>query len=654
MSKLQDWQEKYEKARNKYNDSLSFYEDTEAQYNGTRKHITRAGAEEPRCLYNMSKELIESQIDAVIPTARVESNSMSDKKRARASAIEALIKSELTRLNFAQLNDLDERIVKITSVDFALTEWDSLVKDGVVNIKPIHPTQLIPQPGVYEIDDMDYLFLVFEDTKERIKERYGKDVSDATTDPRSQEETDTDNVTQVIVYYRNKQRKIGCFSWVTGTDTILIDDSNYNARGRQKCSSCGSIKIQGQKKCECGGKWEKNDLEYEELSEDIQTQFGAIPAVDYAKENGELLLEEVEQQITDPYTGEPMYEQMFDEQMNPVGDMPMTEIIEQPYTVATKIPYYVPKEFPVAMRKNISLANSFRGDSDCETIWKLQDSMDKLLTKADIRGINSGTIIAKLKSIRHNVSNKEFDTLEVDTLQDLNGIKPINVVFDTSQVESQAMAKYDMAKSVLGITDTSQGKPDSTATTGVAKEIQVSQAQGRQQSKKVMKEAFYTEMFKRIFWYYLAYSDVPITYTTTDERGQEIEKVFNRYDFLDQDENGNWYYDDDFIFSIDPTGSVFSSKQFQLEDMRQDMGLGMYGDPADPNTKLMYWKNKANLGYPNSKVMVAYWQDIVTKQEQEAMMMQQMQEEMMIQQPTPGMPPMLGGQGGMNKADTGI
>ena len=76
---------------------------------------------------------------------------------------------------------------------------------------------------------MDYLFLMFEDTKERLSERYGVDVSNEGVDPQVGEQTlSNDTCTQVVCYYRNKNGGLGCFSWAG--NTVLIDDEDYEAR----------------------------------------------------------------------------------------------------------------------------------------------------------------------------------------------------------------------------------------------------------------------------------------------------------------------------------------------------------------------------------------------------------------------------------------
>ena len=140
-----------------------------------------------------------------------------------------------------------------------------------------------------------------------------------------------------------------------------------------------------------------------------------------------------------------------------------------------------------------------------------------------------------------------------------------------------------------------------------------------------MKNAAYADLYRNMFWFLLAFADEPRTYTTMDESGRQVEKIFNRYDFLEQDEFGNWYYNDEFLFSVDEAGAMQTDKQFLLEDVRVDFNMGAFGNPADPETILMYWKEKEVLGYPNAKRMVKHWQDKLDRQQRVAMQAQMMQ-----------------------------
>ena len=79
-----------------------------------------------------------------------------------AKIIEDMLRNEMDRLPFAEINDLMERIVPIQGGGAYLVEWDNTARThttiGELNVVPIHPRQMVPQDGVYSgIEDMDYI-----------------------------------------------------------------------------------------------------------------------------------------------------------------------------------------------------------------------------------------------------------------------------------------------------------------------------------------------------------------------------------------------------------------------------------------------------------------------------------------------------------------
>ena len=116
----------------------------------------------------------------------------------------------------------------------------------------------------------------------------------------------------------------------------------------------------------------------------------------------------------------------------------------------------------------------------------------------------------------------------------------IDLQVDISRDIAQADRLYDHAKRILGITDSFQGQYDSSAQSGVAKQILVNQAAGRLDSKRQMKNAAYAEIDQIIFQYYLAYADEPRPATYKDAQGRMQNVYFNRYDFIRRDEAGEW------------------------------------------------------------------------------------------------------------------
>ena len=641
--RLEEFKEKYQTALNAYDSKRSLFTTWQAQYEGLMQPEKGKAVE---TLFNFSKELIESQIDSNVPSPKVEADKPTDRNKQLALIAEKMLRAESKRLKFKEENDEDERTAKIHGGNLRLIEWDNTQKThdtvGANNSLLIHPLQYVPQEGVYHAKLMDYQFVTFEKTKSMIKSQYGKDVEDESIDPQTAEATQADEtVTQVICYYRNKKGGIGVISWAG--DTILIDDDEYNARGKQVCAQCGETKPSGENVCKCGSrKWEKRNLEYEELTEDVQTMFGTIPAMSLAmNEDGTPKLMDVEEPVydTDDFGNiYPVYDMQFDDQMNPIGGIPRMQTVQQTYEEPTKLPYYVPKSWPLVIRKNVSKYRDVLGDSDCELIRPLQDKANKISTKMMKKSLNSGSYLAKPKELNFNFGNsdvgdKENQIIELTDPSQKDMIKAVELKFDPMGDMNTVNQLYQWAKSLLGINDSSQGKQDPTAQSGKAKEIQIARALGRQQSKIEMKNAFYADCYRVIFEYMLAYTDEPREYSSENDEGEEEIITFNRYDFLEQDEFGNWYYNDEFTFTVDSQGNTQENREYVIETMNKDFADGLYGDPADPETMLNLWKDRESMNYPNAKRQVARWQRKVEEFKQmQQMQMQQAQKLQMMQQ----------------------
>lgn len=645
---LQFWQDRYNRAVDEFDDSVRQMQKNQKQYDGT---LQPEYGEEVTCIYNFTKELIESAIDSSVPRPKVEPVVKNEKNQKLARTIEAMLVNEVKRINLEPLNDIDERTTKIMGGNIALVEWNNNVKThytvGDIDLRLIPPTRFVPQDGVYELKRMEYIFLDFEDTKDNIKRVYGVDVDDETVDTtRTEDDTTEDTVTQTWAFFRNEKGGIGVFSWVG--DKIIIDDEEYQARGTYVCENCGMSKPVGEEVCSCGSKkWTMRHLDYEELTEDVMRSDGSvIPAMDWARnEDGSYKYQQVEVPVMDinPITGmeEPIYEQVFDEQMNVIGDQPMMELQEQVYQEPTRLPYYTPKAWPVCLRKNVSAENRVFGESDAEMIFELQDKANKVSTRAWKKAMNNGQILAKMKSSDFKFTNG-MQVVEVNSPDELNAIRSLDMRFDVSADISLINQLYFWAKSLLGINDSSQGKQDTTATSGRAKEAQISRAQARQASKVVMKNNFYQGIYQAMMEYALAYMDEPREYPYQDDAGDDEETVFNRYDFLERDERGNWYYNDQFIITIDQAGSTAENRQMVLEMMQADFVGGLYGNPQDPETILTFWKDRESMNYPNAKRQVSRWQkkvdELKQQQAQQAQLMQQMAQQQAMVQNTTGDP----------------
>lgn len=635
IKKLEHWKEKYNLAKTAYSETKAVLQDYLSQYDGT---LQPKKGKKVKTIYNFTKELIETEINNDIPSPKVEPFVSTPQNMRLASIIENMLRGEIKKMELTEFNDVNERNAKVYGGDIAMLDWNNTIRThftvGAVELKNISPLRFVPQPNIEKIENMDYIFIDFDISKSQIKKRYAVDVEDEDIE----EKTDMSGgvVTQHIAFYKNQVGEIGCFSWVG--DTIIIDANSYNARQVKICKKCGATKPVGDNECICGSKdFEKRSLHFEVLKEDKVTnnldENGepiVIPAMSYAKENGELKTRpvEMEQMEINPETGmlENVYEQIFDEQQNVIGERVQLKTEQRPYLEPTRIPYYVPKTYPVMVRKNISKNGTVLGSSDCELIFELQKETNQLATRISEKVNMQGSLLIKPKDLEYNPSNTE-QVIEIEGPEQMAMIAVKDLNFDTSRFINLIGQNYMWAKSSLGINESFQGKSDTTALSGAAKESQVSRALGRQESKNKMKNLFYSQLYKKIFEYMLAYADEPRKYTMENQQGNAEEVVFDRYDFLEQDEYGNWYYNDSFIFTIDINGNSSDNRQFVLESMQKDFMGGLYGNTEDPETLYNFWKDRAEQGYPNAKRQVQRWKIKVEEkkkleEEQKALMAQ--------------------------------
>ena len=108
--RLRGWQEKYEQARSAYADSLDAFEGYAQRYDGAHDQ----GPGKPvSVVWNITKELIESQIDSKIPQPKVVPQRPTEKSIRLAKVIEDMLRNQIDRLPMEYINDEDDRTSKI-------------------------------------------------------------------------------------------------------------------------------------------------------------------------------------------------------------------------------------------------------------------------------------------------------------------------------------------------------------------------------------------------------------------------------------------------------------------------------------------------------------------------------------------------------------
>ena len=609
QGKLPMWQERLRRNSAAMREEFERMDKRTALYNGTREIEKTPDAKSSRAaalatgVRNIVAELMEAQVDSSFPMPKVTARRQEHEELAKT--LEDFLRNETDRLPFEMLNDMDERITPIQGGDIFLVEWDSdrhtHETRGELCVSLLHPRQVIFQDGVNEINDMDFIIVQMGMSKKHVKEKYGVSVADETeSDPQSRggRSTAEDVVTVNFGYFRNDKGGIGRYTWVN--DMELEDLEDYQARKMKRCTKCGAD-MTGLDRCRhCGNeKAEDYDSDEMELYEDIETRNGVIP----------MMTEEE----TYPDGGNGL---MMDEFGNAYEAEPM--LTERP----TRIPRYKPDIYPLVIRKNVSSWGKALGDSDVDKIMDQQNMIKKCDSRIQEKLDKGGSILTRGEKTEVSKTDEQLREVILESPQELTLFGIHNLQVDTSQDQAIAEANYEQARRILGITDSFQGRPDRTATSGTAKQIAVAQSAGRLESKRIMKNAMYADLYAVMFRFLLAYSDEPRSVRHNNIDGSTTYSEFNKYDYLAQDAAGEWYWLDDFLFSVDNTSSLAGNRESMWQEIRMNLQTGAFGDPNDPETLILFWEMMAGQHYPGA----AEIRERLEKKRQEQLAQMQMQQ----------------------------
>ncbi len=616
-TKLSFFQDLYNEARS----ATEELHDKLAQHMAQYKGSTEIDGSDVRAKHirNVTYELIESQVTGYIPNPSVSPKMWSDRNERAAKSIETLLKNKRNELPFEKHNDIDERYTPIYGGSVWLIEWDESVVThntvGDIKVTCLSPSKFTGQPNIYDIADMEYCFIEFETTKEDIVRKYNVPLEVA-DEAESDEHADDKTATLYVCYYKNDEGKVCQYIW--SGDTELLDIDDFYARKTRVCKKCGKRK----KVCACEDAKDSDykliSDEYEELDRDISLSDGTvIPAVSQVIKDGRVVMTTEKRQVLEADGS--MAFQDVDGILAPL----MMEV-EIPKTEPTRLPFYQPSVFPIVIRKNTSQEDSLLGQSDCEFIRPQQQAINKVESRIIEKVISSGVYPVVPKEFDLDLDNSLFKWVFRADQNTYNLFGRVDLAVNVSQDVSEAERLYDHAKRILGISDSFQGQYDGSAQSGKAKQLQIQQAAGRLNSKRQMKNAAYAEIDKIIFQYYLAYADEPRPAAYRDASGRIQNAAFNRYDFIERDEAGEYYYNDEFMFSCDATVDLDSSRESLWQENRQNFASGAYGDPSDPRTQLTFWLNMERTHYPFARDNVERIQEAIKQQNQMAQLQQQM------------------------------
>ncbi len=536
-------------------------------YKGTLNAIDlRTNDESNRKSENLRKviyELIESKVDNSIPMPAIKARRRMDLSLADTTA--EYMKYEMDRMLTEQENDRSERSTYIDGTSWYKICWDSSdsshERSGELRVEVLRADEVIPEPGCTNYKAMNYCFERSKSSVADLYDLYGRLI--IPTD-------DTLSGTDVITfYYKNDNGIIGRFMYAEASQQVITWDEDWQIRKIRKCAACGTVNPEGESCRNCGNeKFKYENASTEILAEDLIN-------------------------LTNPYAE--------GETTDPTDNVKQEVFLEQ----GTEVPFYRIRQLPFVPRVSISTTDSIYGLSEVFILLDMQDAINKILTKMKDKVMKSGAVVTSPRDVKIDDTDETFKILTVKTAEQAAMIQVKQVAADISQDIGSAQLFYESARASSGVTESYQGKVDSSATSGVAKEISTMQTAGRLESLRVMKSAAFAGVYELMLKYLLAFSDETRAFVKVLPDGQEEEMLWNKYMFLRKDKYGQLYYADNFAFSTDPAAALSTNRVQMWQETLQQFTMGTMGNPADPRTLQLYWSVMDRMQYPLAKMALA-------------------------------------------------
>ncbi len=505
---------------------------------------------------NITYEVIESEINADIPVPKVDTSCYSALREQNARAIERLSSALRSRLPFEELNDRDERYTYIYGGSVFYIEWDSTQIDnageGSVRVHLLSPLDFIPQPSIDSVEDMEYCFLHFTTTRGELISKYGI-AEDKVGLAECEYLADLDDPlgdAVAVIICFYRDEDGRVGKFVFSGDLAILDVPDYYKRKRLICRNCG----RDAEDCEC-----------------------ATPRLEYIDDD--------------------------------------VEIVTLSDGRRVEIPYYIPRSFPVVIRKNTLSDMTMLGGSDCERIRSQQQAINKVESRILQKLLRAGVTPIMPEGTAVTLSNAVFgQIIKTRPGESIDNYGKIDTTPDISQDIKEADRLYDQAKRVLGISDALQGLDTVSAESGYARQLKISRASSRLETKKRMKHLAYCRIYELIFKHYLAFADEPRRFAYRDTFGRMHFTEFNRYDFIECDRNGKYYYDDSYLFTVDNHADAEYQSEALWEINLTNLERGTLGDKESPTTLLRYWQLQDKAHFPYARENVEYFQDIINRE----------------------------------------
>ena len=504
---------------------------------------------------NITYEIIESEINADIPVPKVDTSCYSTLRDRNARAIERLSSALRSRLPFQELNDRDERYTYIYGGSVFYIEWDSRKSDnageGGVRVHLLSPLDFIPQPSIESVEDMEYCFLHFTTTRSELVTKYGIS-EDKLSLAECEYLADLDDPlgdAVAIIVAFYKGEGGRVGKFVFSGELALLDIPDYYKRKITVCRECG----ENAELCQCAiPRHERVDVDYEQV------------------------------------------------------------VMDDGRTV--NIPYYLPDGFPIVVRKNTVGDMTLLGGSDCEKIRPQQQAINKVESRILQKLLRAGVTPIMPEGTSITLSNAVFgQIIKTRPGESASSYGKIDTTPDISQDILEADRLYDQAKRVLGISDALQGLDATTVESGYARQLKIARASSRLETKKRMKHLAYCRIYELIFKHYLAFADEPRRFAYRDTYGRMHFTEFNRYDFIECDKDGNYYFDDSYLFAVDANADAQYQSEALWEINLNNLERGTLGDKDSPTTLMRYWQLQDKAHFPYARENVEYFQELINK-----------------------------------------
>ncbi len=511
-------------------------------------------AEPASTVRNITFEIIESEINSSVPYPKVEPRSYSENHEKCAKIAERLCRTLRQSLSLDELNGKDERYTYIYGGSVFYVEWDAENSpDGGVKVHCLPPASFVPEPGVSEVSDMEYCFLRFCTSKSELVRRYG----------------------------------------------ATPDDLHLAECGFEVSEDCDPL----------------SDT-VEIVTAFYRTADGCVGRSVFS---GELLLSEM-----------PDYYQRRTKLCNSCGEMIGRCECGSGYESAPlffeetelsgkriKLPYYKPKEFPIVIRKSTVSDSSVFGISDCMLIRPEQQAINKIESRILSKLLRSAVIPVIPEDAGLTVTNSVFgQVIKLRPGESAESYGKIDTTPDITADIAAADRLYDQAKRIIGISDALQGTDTQKIESGYARQLKISQATGRLEAKRRLKNSAYARLYALIFKHYLAYSDIGHEISYKDSFGKLHLSHFTRGDFIEYRKDEGYFYCDSYTFGVDESGENGYAREALWERNLTNLESGSLGDKNSPETLLTYWQLQEKAGYPFAGACTEYFNTLITKKKE--------------------------------------